>query len=148
MRLRSLELAGLVDRGINAGISDQFVDGLETLDVTNLGQNGRAGDRPNAGDRGDMLWNMLHQFGDGLVDLLALFIQQLQLCQQAAHFEMDGIGQEGNPHRLARLRLDFLGSFLAKATPAGVAFDLADTALTVSRHLHRGGHDHRVNRHT
>jgi len=37
----SFELAGLIDGGINTGISDQFVNCFETLDVTDLSQDSR-----------------------------------------------------------------------------------------------------------
>ena len=45
MGFGSLELTGLINGSINTSIRDQFVEGIETLDVPDLGQDGRAGMR-------------------------------------------------------------------------------------------------------
>ncbi len=125
MGFGSLELAGLIDGGINPGIGDQFIQGLETLDVSDLGQDGRAGNGANARDGSDVLRDLLHEISDGLVDLGALGIQQFQLSQQAAHLKMNGIGQETNAHRLAGLGLELFSLFQSKAAVAGLSQDLS-----------------------
>ena len=42
VRFRSLKLAGLVDGGVDAGVSDEFVEGFEALDVADFSQDGSA----------------------------------------------------------------------------------------------------------
>jgi len=56
---------------------------------------------PIARDGSDVLWDLLHEFGNDLVDLAALFIQKIQLRQKAAHLDVDCMGQEAHSHRLA-----------------------------------------------
>ena len=43
----SFKLAGLINRGINASISDEFIAAFEAVDITDLSQDRGAGDRTN-----------------------------------------------------------------------------------------------------
>lgn len=50
-----LKLASLVDGRVDAGVSDELIEGFEALDVADLSQDGSACGRADAWDRGDVL---------------------------------------------------------------------------------------------
>src|SRR4030042_5651667 len=99
MGFRSLELASLVDSCIDASVCDEFIEGFKAVDITDFGQDSCASNRTNAGNGSDMLWDLLHQFGDRLVNSGTLLFEQVDLSQQAAHFDADNLHQKGNPDR-------------------------------------------------
>jgi hypothetical protein len=76
MRVLGPELTGLIDDRVNAGISDQLLWRGKALDIADLGQDGGAGDRTNAGNGGDVLRQLRSISAvDFSLELLALLFQ-------------------------------------------------------------------------
>ncbi len=87
-----------------------------------------------------MLRDLLHQVGDGLVNLAALIVEQFQLGQETAHFEVDRIRQETDPHRLASLSLKLFSLFQSEAAVAGFVQDLSQLLeVKIGEFLGRNG---------
>ena len=61
MRVRSLELAGLVDRRIDANIGCELVRRRKTGDISDFAENDGSNDRSNAGNRRDRRIKALKQ---------------------------------------------------------------------------------------
>jgi hypothetical protein len=67
MGFGGLELAGLVDRGIDAGIGDQLFNALKAVHVTDFSQDSGASGQANAGDGSDMLRDLSHKSGQHVI---------------------------------------------------------------------------------
>lgn len=117
---RITELAGWVDGGVNAGVGDRFFNAIETVDVADLAQDGSTSDRSDAWDGGDVLWDLIQQFGYGSIKLGNPFLQQIDLLQQALHLDAYRIDQETNADGLPSRILDSLSLGLTEASPTGV----------------------------
>lgn len=75
MGFRCLELTRLVDGSVDAGVSDQLIEGFKALDVADPSQDGGACGWSDAWDRGDVLRDLLHPFSNGLIELGSLSIE-------------------------------------------------------------------------
>lgn len=115
-----LKLAGLVDGGVNAGVSGELIEGCEALDVADFSQDSSACGGADAWDRGDVLRGLLHPFGDGQIELSALLFEKIDLSQEAVHLDASCVGVESNPDRLAGLLLKQPGLFLTEAAMTGL----------------------------
>jgi hypothetical protein len=71
VHLAGFELAGLVDRRINAGIGDEFFGRVKALNVADLSQERCARGRTHPGKRGEMLLDLVHELGERVIDALA-----------------------------------------------------------------------------
>jgi hypothetical protein len=79
------------------------------MDVANLVQDGSTRDGANARDGGDVLGNLVHQLGHGIVELSNLLLKEVNLLQQAVHLDARSIDQEAHADRLPSRVLNGLG---------------------------------------
>jgi hypothetical protein len=126
MGLGCLELAGLVDSGVNASVGGQLFNAFEAMDVADLAQDGSTSDRSNAGDGSDVLRDLIHQFGQGSIKLGNLLLQQIDLLQQAMHLDAYSVDQEAHSDGLPSRVLNGFGLGLTEASPAGAAQQFAE----------------------
>ena len=73
----SVELAGLVGRWRESGISQELIRRIETGEVTDFGQNHRSHARPHAGDRDNRRLHGVQNGKDLCFDFLNLLVQLL-----------------------------------------------------------------------
>ena len=71
------------------------------MDVADFAQDGSPRDRPNARDGGDVLGDLFHQLGHGIVKLGNLLLKEVNLLQQAVHLDARSIDQEAYADRLS-----------------------------------------------
>jgi len=102
MRARSLWQTA-PDGCVDTGIGNQLIEGLKTLDIINLSQNGGDRDWANPWDGGDVLRDLLHPFSDGQIELGALLFEKVDLSQETAHLNASCICEESDADRLASL---------------------------------------------
>jgi hypothetical protein len=121
MGLGSLELPGLVDGGINASIGDELVSALKTMDIADLAQDGSAGGQANSWDGGDVLRDLVHQFGQGSIKMCNLLVKKVDLLEQAAHLDTYSIDQEAYADRPASRVLNGFGLGLTKVPATSIA---------------------------
>ena len=81
MRVRSLELAGLVDRRIDANIGCELVRRRKTGDISDFAENDGSNDRSNAGNRRDRRIKALKQSGYFFFQSVSLSGERLDLVE-------------------------------------------------------------------
>lgn len=81
MRVRSLELAGLIDRRIDANIGCELVRRRKTGDISDFAENDGSNDRSNAGNRRDRRIKALKQSGYFFFQSVSLFGERLDLVE-------------------------------------------------------------------
>jgi len=53
-------------------------------------------------DGGDVLWDLVHQFGQGIIKLGDLFLKKVDLLEQAVHLDMYAIDRPALRRRTGR----------------------------------------------
>ena len=81
MRVRSLELAGLIDRRIDANIGCELVRRRKTGDISDFAENDGSNDRSNAGNRRDRRIKALKQPGYFFFQSVSLSGERLDLVE-------------------------------------------------------------------
>ena len=120
MRVRSLELAGLVDRRIDANIGCELVRGRKTGDISDFAENDGSNDRSNAGNRRDRRIKALKQSRYFFFQSVCLPRERLDLVEHQENQRGIRAVTVFNAEAVSRKLFEFARLPLAKVTVAAV----------------------------
>ena len=116
VRLRSDELAGLVDLGIKAGKGDELRGGFKAMDVADFREDGSTGGQANAGDGGNGRVDFCDNGLDFLVKQGKLIFGEGELLKEELDLERKGIKRETHYKGIGGGLLDGDSFFFAEPT--------------------------------
>ena len=120
MRVRSLELAGLVDRRIDANIGCELVRRRKTGDISDFAENDGSNDRSNAGNRRDRRIKALKQSGYFFFQSVSLSGERLDLVEHQENQRGIRAVTVFNAEAVSRKLFEFARLPLAEVTIAAV----------------------------